>query len=199
MSRAAEAAKSERTYRRRMKHLRDYAVRSAFTARLHLLNTQANTELLEMPDGSVTAVNRIHRRRRPNRPQALTGESLTMARAILHRPDPQDRPTETGGRMLQPDPPTGPLPQVPPPGNPMVEVRPGSMNQTHLPKRPPLDLRRHDRTCPMGPGKARIFSGPHGPQCQAGCRISLTGPRPRPHRPHEHTRPQSGPSGPTSK
>ena len=52
--------------------------------------------------------------------------------------------------MLRPTPSPGPLPQVPPTGNPMLEMRTGGLNGRHLPKRPTLDLRRHDQTCPMG-------------------------------------------------
>ena len=77
----------------------------------------------------------------------------------------------------------------------MLEMPSGGLNGRPLPKRHTLDLRRHDRTCPMGPGKARIISGAQGPQCEIGCRIGLTGQRPDTHRTnahHHHSPPASG-------
>ena len=80
----------------------------------------------------------------------------------------------------------------------MLEMRTGGLNDRHLPRRPTLDLRRHDQTCPMGAGKARIISGPNGPECEIGCKIGLTGQRPdtqqesghdHSHNPAEHQRP----------
>ena len=106
ISAAAEAARSDRTYRRRIKQLRDTAVRSAITTRLQITNNQAHAELLEMPDGSVAAVNHIRRPGRPNRPTPLSGDDLTMAKAILNRLDPTSSQADTEEQCCdQPHPP----------------------------------------------------------------------------------------------
>ena len=106
ISTAAETANSDRTYRRRIKQLRDTAVRAAVTTRLQITNNQAHAELLEMPDGSVTAISRIPRPGRPNRPTPLSGDDLTMAKAILSRLDPKAGQADTEEQCCdQPHPP----------------------------------------------------------------------------------------------
>lgn len=45
----------------------------------------AGAELIEMEDGSVGSIERVARRGRPNRAQALRSDDLTIARGILRR------------------------------------------------------------------------------------------------------------------
>ena len=82
---AAETAHSDRSYRRHIKAIRDQARRTAATTRLTFPNTQAVVHLHEMPDGSVAALARTHRKNRPHRASLLTGDDETMAKAILNR------------------------------------------------------------------------------------------------------------------
>lgn len=85
---AAENARSDRTYRRHVKKIRDNACRTASTTRLSHENRPTPVLILELPDGSLSTITRTGRRGRPNQVSHLTGEDAQMAADLLNSQQP---------------------------------------------------------------------------------------------------------------
>ena len=95
--RAVRDARSERSYRRKIKNLRDEAVRAVRTDRLGAGEPVPGTDLLEYGDGSIATVRNVNVKGRRHHAKVITNpDDRGMARKILHQQEDGEPPHHGG-------------------------------------------------------------------------------------------------------